>query len=351
MAIWRRTGRLHQSLTRDPRLIGVLCAAALIGCGPPASPPAVRGSATLPVPTGSVDGIARVGKSVVVGVLNAGSHAFEVWVVDEDGSNLRQLAFPADPLCQRTDYLYPREFGRDGVSVTKACSVPPPVMGFSASYSAAQLTLVDGGVKVISAPQHDHNPGAISWDPVGRKGIAATGDGSCETLIWVTDSGVQPVEMTLTAGNLTWNLASAFQDTWDAQGLAAWPAWSPDGLTIAFVASLDAIGHHGLDRARQPWTLYTMDPSTLSPRVIATGLGQPRDLHWASDGNHLAFSGSIRSGEAGTWTTTLDGRMSRVTSDQARYLTWGSDGSTLLMAVPHPSAGVPDADEMQLVRF
>jgi hypothetical protein len=304
-------------------------------------------------PTGSINGIAALSGGFVFGILADGGLRFQVWTMGFDGKNLREvsLASDADSNCRLVNYLYPREIGNDTVAINRMCITDPATTGYASSVSVEAINLPTNKITQLSAAQHGKNPGPTTWNPDHTRGLAGTGDGSCNTLIWLTAAGVDPVHMTLQEGNRRWTLSDAFRGTCDDQGLAAWPAWSPDGKRVAFAGSLAAIGVHGLARSAHPWNIYAMDPVDLQPHVLVKDIKEPADLHWSHDGHKLAFSGTMLSGQTGTWITDLQGNITRISTDRAMYLTWLPTDDAIVVAIDVSGSQPTDRSELRIIHL
>jgi hypothetical protein len=113
-------------------------------------------------------------------------------------------------------------------------------------------------------------------------------------LYWITPFGSEPISLTLSDGKRSWSLEESFPDYSDdpsAMGIAAIPAWSPDGKTIAFWASFDAIGREGFARANGEYKLIFLDPDSLAYSIVLDRVYLPQALEWSPNGEWLAFTG------------------------------------------------------------
>lgn len=107
------------------------------------------------------------------------------------------------------------------------------------------------------------------------------------------------------------------EDGYDAR----WPAWSPDGRTLAFQAYRDGT-----------WDLWTLDATGGIPRQRTWGPFDDREPHWSPDGARLAFS-SDRGGSYDIWILTLEtGALARLTSHPANEFmpAWSPDGREIV---------------------
>lgn len=99
------------------------------------------------------------------------------------------------------------------------------------------------------------------------------------------------------------------------------PAWSPNGLQIAFVSDRNG-----------DWEIYTMDSGGRNYRQITNSPGVDTDPAWSPDGTQLAFI-SERNGNFDIYTVNVsDGTgLAQLTNDPAgdRQPTWSPDGKRI----------------------
>lgn len=100
------------------------------------------------------------------------------------------------------------------------------------------------------------------------------------------------------------------------EGEAANPAWSPDGQHIAF----------SWTRGFAPgnYNIFVMDVATHRYEQLTHGAGRNENPYWAPDGRHLVFS-SNRSGGTQIWTMLADGTQLKqlTTQGQNTMPVWG----------------------------
>jgi Tol biopolymer transport system component len=110
-----------------------------------------------------------------------------------------------------------------------------------------------------------------AWSPDGTKIVF-------NTVVGRPDGGVFVVNAN--GSGLTRLLSTEFEDPGKGDWLG-WPAWSPDGRTIAFVRT----------NYEKPWQIYVMNADGSAPRLLTDHLAH--DPSWSPDGSMLAF-GSFR---------------------------------------------------------
>ena len=114
-------------------------------------------------------------------------------------------------------------------------------------------------------------------------------------------------------------------------GYAGYPAWSPDGKTIAFWASFDAIGRSGMTRADGEFYLVFLDSDTLAYHFLMKNIYDPDLLIWSPDGKWLAFYGEVGpNNEHGLWVVSSSEPLTIYRIGKEEYFNgspvWSPDG-------------------------
>lgn len=99
----------------------------------------------------------------------------------------------------------------------------------------------------------------------------------CETLVTVTEAGVERIDAVVTGSGGTYNLSDSIVDD-DCVGTGN--AVFPDvrGDQVAFFASTEAIGRAGTDRLEPPYDLYLLDLTDRSVSPLGLRVLDPYSL-------------------------------------------------------------------------
>jgi len=174
----------------------------------------------------------------------------------------------------------------------------------------------------------------FAWDPSASHAVVSFGS-LFSGLYWIDTIGARPVTGTIQANGKSFSLETAFvgfnRDGVPSTGNATAPAWSPDGSTVAFFASTDAINRRGISRITGRWLLCLIDVQTLEPKVVLKNvyrIGKPR---WSSDGRFVAFNGQVGSrGTEGLWVYSVaNGETQLVAEGVFSDFIWSADDKTI----------------------
>jgi TolB protein len=232
----------------------------------------------------------------------------EVWVMDADGSNQRQvtrtnhlLAFPAvSPEGDALAFVEWNPFPRLALWSTEAAR--PLRFANPAADTVASATFTADGRQVV-----------FSYHRGGRSTIAiANRDGSSprqisetsfidaepklnpksSSIAFVSDrSGLHQIyTMNLDGGDVN--------RVTNGEGYASNPAWHPKGEILAFAWTRGPV--------RGGFHIFVMGVGQRDPVELAPAAGRDDNPNWAPDGVHLVFC-STRSGTPQIWTMLADG--------------------------------------------
>lgn len=234
------------------------------------------------------------------------------YVFVEDWTPL-EMSLPYDERCYRGGYYRSPGLLPDGrISFLEEClrltgTVPDTayLMAYDLKTGRAEQ-LVEGSLPLTSAVSNTQ----FSWNPKMARGM---GDlwGDVSSIYWLTPAGYEFPDITISENyqgdTRSWSLAeneAALEDPEKVPevGMAQFPAWSPDGKTIAFMATTGPIGRKYADRHLSVWSLYLMDPEVQEPKRVLTNIHHPFLVKWSPDGKWLLIGGQIGGfGDYGYW--------------------------------------------------
>jgi len=236
----------------------------------------------------------------------------EVWVMDQDGKNQRQLTRFNSTSIEPT-------VSPDGskIAFTSYARINPAIFIFSVD-PVRDLRFYNQRASVNETPE---------FTPDGKQMVyasSAPNDRCCRIYIANLDgSGLRPIttssfidvepkvnpktgnEIVFVSGRsgpqqiYRMNMdGSDIERLTPGEGEASNPAWNPNGQHIAFAWT----------RGYAPgnWNLFIMDVSSRETVQLTHGEGRNENPSWAPDGRHLAFS-SNRTGKSQIFTMLADG--------------------------------------------
>jgi hypothetical protein len=321
-------------LKRGVLLVPILAFAAC-AIQPPAPSAAPRAWGSHVVPLASVNGpvsVAYLGPSLIASVWGgaAADRPAELGVVaiDPDSGSVTPLDVHfEDPSCSRIDEFSPNT-GRGWVAWIWACMARG---GSDSSYKVVSLSERDGEPEVVGQFEAAGLVTSIALDPVNHlPGVAFVGSRICDTIVGVTESGLEPIaaEVQGEAGSFHLDDPDIRTDCRDT-GRAGYPAVSADG-TVAFLASTRAIGREGPARLEVPMDLFLMRPGE-SPVRHPLSVTNPGGIAWSPSGEELVVGGVDASGATGVWLyRPATQAVVKVSNEPLRHLSWSSDGDRVV---------------------
>ncbi len=297
----------------------------------------VPATSLLTAPT-VVVGAWRTAEQIVLGYESgAENRATDVWTLDVDSRSIEQLVIPDVGPC--TQRLLETMHGLAGerLVVVQTCFVPDPA-GTGVNLFSQSVLIVDSSTSEARSlgTVVERNFGRLSVRTDLARTIVSAGSRICESIADLTSDDLVPIDLVVRDGNRSFNLTDQVLDQGSdcsGHGIATAPDWSPDGSTLAFLASVDAIGRDGASRldARMGLYLWT-DETTVEPSLA--GLRDVGQISWSPDGRFIAFGGNIDNAGRGTWLFEVaTGDLTRVSLAEAITLAWAPNGRSL--AITH----------------
>ena len=218
-------------------------------------------------------------------VSDRGQFTWRLWRLHLDGSGLTPLPLDADPACRQTRYYGPIALPDGRLGFERRCLSLKDASGRPLTEGSRYLMAYDvetGTVERLVAEQLTFPTGQNTWNPTMTRGLLGTGGSLCASLAWLTPARIEYPSFVIEEDGRSWPLDDYFgdEDTCTRDGRAGLPAWSPDGQTIAFLASPQSMGVDGFARLDQPWNLYLMDPEEQQPRKVLADIKGPGGLAW-----------------------------------------------------------------------
>ena len=262
--------------------------------------------------SGGLPGIA----STKIAFISSRSGNKEVWTMDYDGANQRQLT------SLRTIALTPR-WSPDGLRIAFTC------YGQAGGVLSAQICMysMETG-KSLAFLRYRGTNSAPAWSPDGSKLMFSSSMHGDPELFSSDSTGGNLKRISYSAGVDTspvWNPKTGQQVAFvsDRGGLPAVylmnsdgsnteklslpdmgyvidPAWSPNGQLLAFA----------WQRPDGNYDIYAMDVATRQLVELTRDTGRNERPWWAPDGRHIIFE-STRTGTRQIWTMLADGSLPR----------------------------------------
>ena len=254
-----------------------------------------------------------------------------LWRFNVDAHHLKELDVGQDDSCQKIDFFSLARLAHNEVAFLRECilknrDIPHRMIEVLHLSSMTTQRLVRHPI--------DASAGQMTWGPDATRGFYGEWPNSpCIELFELSRARAERADITISEGEDAWNTNEGgpnreFQCA--GLGSASLPAWSPDGQTIAFIATPEAPEGAEIERLDASWNLYFADPEELDPIAVLEGIQSPRSLAWASDSRLLAFGGEF-DGQEGTWLFDSETDEVSYLDAAAGSLAWSPSGRELLI--------------------
>lgn len=271
----------------------------------------------------------------------------EYFFFDPSNVSVKEIIFPKDPTCTLwTRYLFPSVLPTNDVGFVKEC-LKDGVRDSIRTVVSIDLTNMEV-VNLVEEPLPSIGGSSFSWNPQNTMGVQEAGS-IFRTIYLLTPEKAEPLDIQIHG----WSLAQNYHDMLsrrsnDNLGLARAPHWSPDGQTIAFLASTEAIGRSGQQRLKSKYGLYLMKGNDLQPDLILDNIYYPADLNWDPTNTYIAFTGDLnRRNNPGLWILEVSTmQITQVSISEISVFSWALDGQSIVALRQCSEEGCLNQDEM-----
>lgn len=271
----------------------------------------------------------------VVALVNGGSQLDLLSYANEYDSTFTLFSLPDNPSCFLTKYYGDVRLPDGELQIVMLCGQG----GNGTDTYLMKYNWESGRLEKLAGPLPLGTSGA-SWNQDQTKAIGYLDSGfASRTLFWIQPGGYDPLDLEIVDGNRSWNLKDDFpkftEDDTGRTGTTGRAVWSPDGKTIAFFASPNAIGKTGFARFGVEYYLYLMNPETLQYEVVADNIFSPFVLAWSPDSTQIAFIGKHGFWkENGIWLYSVKpNTVTEISKGIFQDIVWRPDGNNSLIAI------------------
>jgi hypothetical protein len=329
------------------------------GAHPDSSVVAVRldlAATPISVPRGDYSGIAWVTEDAIDVGFDPGSDQppNDIWQLSPNGGQLKKIALPADPSCRLLWYKGSHRRPDGTLGLVRECQ---PIVGSEIGNTVWQRSLVSvnratGAMREIRGVVL--SPDSVSWMPDGRSGAFSTGDDICESIVVMEPTTQHLVNLSVGDGARRFSLdadsAPGSNDCTNT-GRADYPAYSPTGDRLAFLASPASIGVSGQARLDAPWGLYLTSGAGV-PHEVMGDIVNPPGLAWTTNGRWLIFSGGVGDQGVATWAVeAATGRLVRLSVQGLDSLDVSPDGTRLVGVTTTASTTWPPLGDIVVINL
>ena len=260
--------------------------------------------------------------------ITEGPVIFELWAGRPDGSDFRKLTLRTGPQCRLDDVHEPYRLPGGRLGAVRQClpkNADSPLVRVNTLVavnlpSGTLTTLASLGNEVVTH---------VAWDRDRRHAIAASAS-NCGTLVRITPSGTEPLDLRVGPSGHTWNtadqeVAARSQGGCDTRyGTVGGVTASPDDRRIAFHASSANAPGQGV--------VCVWDRRTNRVTNIVKDVAGVSGTAWSPTGRWIAFAGSPGRRGGGVWLVDPAGRhLTRIAARQDRgTVSWSPDGQHLI---------------------
>ena len=239
------------------------------------------------------------------------------------------------------NYTHPSLLPDGRLGLINGCVSRGDPLGLKRQYMVAYNFQTKETNLLVHEPLPNYLSNGFTWNPEMTKGLQQIYGGLEGTIYWMSSGGIAPVDFAISDRERSFSPAKDFPHFSgnDEQGIVFSPAWSPDGKTIAFLVTLDAIGRSGFSRSDGEYKIFFMDPVEQKPYPVVGKIYDPFRLTWSPDSKWLAFIGDyglIR--RHGIWLYSIEsGKIYPIVSGDFSRIAWSPDGTKIAATVCEPN--------------
>lgn len=253
----------------------------------------------------------------------------EIKYVEQSSTETQTIAFDNDPECPASYVVNVQSIYNNKIQLNRHCFVKPK--------SIVYLQIFDWETKTIKKTIGPVPLGTVVtfWNPDETFGLVYLDDRFAKsTLYMMTQDDFGPFDLILEDEGKSWNFSEYYPDLPDIESTAGDVGradWSPNGNSIVFFASPDAVGKSGTARMEAQYKIYAMDIDTKHPQAILDSIYHPYIIKWSPDSNYLAFIGGYENSKNALWIYTFeDASITQLDQGIFEDILWDPDSRSLI---------------------
>jgi hypothetical protein len=240
------------------------------------------------------------------------------------------------------NYIHPSLLPDGRLGLINSCVSRGNPPGLKRQYMVAYNFQTNKTDLLVNEPLPNYLSNGFTWNPAMTMGLAQIYGGLNGTIYWISPGKLAPVDFAISDGKHSFFPAKDFpqflSDS-EEQGIVFSPAWSPNGETIAFFVTLDAMGRRGSSRSDGEYKIFFMDPIEQKPYPVVGKIYDPFRLIWSPDSKWLAFIGDYGlTRKHGILLYSINsGKIYPVVSGDFNRIAWSPDGNKIAATICEPN--------------
>ena len=239
------------------------------------------------------------------------------------------------------NYTHPSLLPDGRLGLINGCISRPVLLDQKRQYIVAYNFQTKETKLLVNEPLPNYLSNGFTWNPDMTLGLQQIYGGLDGTIYWMSPDKIAPVDFAISDGERSFLPSKDFPhfSEGNEQGIVFSPAWSPNGKTIAFFVTLDAIGRSGWSRSDGEYKIFFMNPMEQKPYPVVGKIYDPFRLTWSRDSKWLAFIGNygiLRT--KGIWVYSVEsGKIYPVVSGDFSRIAWSPDGNKIAATTCEPN--------------